>query len=111
MQDHPRRDQLIAAALAALAGHVDAVGFIGSGGLFLGVMSGNSPRLGVGLAEAGQVAGFAAGPALAFLPWLLLWMAMIGGAVAGALAWPVFGLLNLGIAAMAALVLAMLIDL
>jgi uncharacterized membrane protein YoaK (UPF0700 family) len=207
MQDHPRRDQLIAAALAALAGYVDAVGFIGSGGLFLSFMSGNSTRLGVGLAEAGQVAGFAAsllaafvggvifatllgrrlrhsrrrgqlllvagllglaaglaatgkpwpalllaamamgaencvfeaggdvkisltfmtgnlvkvgqrlaaalsgGPALAFLPWLLLWLAMIGGAVAGALLWPLLGMANLGIAAVIAAALAVLIDL
>ncbi|WP_164156549.1 DUF1275 family protein, partial [Sandarakinorhabdus rubra] len=67
MQDHPRRDQMIAAALAALAGYVDAVGFIASSGLFLSFMSGNSTRLGVGLAEAGQVAGFAAGLLAAFV--------------------------------------------
>jgi uncharacterized membrane protein YoaK (UPF0700 family) len=207
MQDHPRRDQAIAAALAALAGYVDAVGFIASGGLFLSFMSGNSTRLGVGLAEAGQIAGLAAsllaafvagvaiatllgrrlragrrrgqlllvaallgggaalaiggwlwpglllaaaamgaencvfeaggdvkisltfmtgnlvkvgqriaaalmgGPALAFLPWLLLWLAMIGGAVAGALLWPVLGSMNLGIAAVIAAGLALIIDL
>jgi uncharacterized membrane protein YoaK (UPF0700 family) len=207
MQDHPRRDQAIAAALAALAGYVDAVGFIASGGLFLSFMSGNSTRLGVGLAETGQIAGLAAsllaafvtgvaiatllgrrlqagrrrgqlllvaallgggaalanggllwpglllaaaamgaensvfeaggdvkisltfmtgnlvkvgqriaaafmgGPALAFLPWLLLWLAMIGGAVAGALLWPVLGVGNLAVAATMAAVLAALIDL
>lgn len=207
MQDHPRRDQAIAAALAALAGYVDAVGFIASGGLFLSFMSGNSTRLGVGLAEAGQIAGLAAsllaafvagvaiatllgrwlpagrrrgqlllvaallgggaalanggllwpglllaaaamgaensvfeaggdvkisltfmtgnlvkigqriaaafmgGPALAFLPWLLLWLAMIGGAVAGALLWPVLGVGNLAVAAAIAAALAALIDL
>jgi uncharacterized membrane protein YoaK (UPF0700 family) len=207
MQDHPRRDQAIAAALAALAGYVDAVGFIASGGLFLSFMSGNSTRLGVGLAEAGQIAGLAAsllaafvagvaiatllgrrlhpgrrrgqlllvaallgggaalanggllwpglllaaaamgaensvfeaggdvkisltfmtgnlvkvgqriaaafmgGPPLAFLPWLLLWLAMIGGAVAGALLWPVLGCMNLGVAAVIAAGLALIIDL
>ena len=55
MQDHPRRDQLIAAALAALAGYVDAVGFIASGGLFVSFMSGNSTRLGIGLADASHL--------------------------------------------------------
>ncbi|WP_156255101.1 YoaK family protein [Sandarakinorhabdus oryzae] len=207
MQDHPRRDQLIAAALAALAGYVDAVGFIASGGLFVSFMSGNSTRLGIGLAEASHLAALAGsllaafvagvtlatltgrgqgdyrrrrqlllvaallslgfglatwgatwpalllaamamgaencvfeaggdvkisltfmtgnlvkigqrlalalsgGPALAFLPWLLLWLAMIGGAVAGALAWPLLGLANLGVAAAIAAGLALLIDL
>lgn len=196
----------MAAALAALAGYVDAVGFIASGGLFISFMSGNSTRLGIGLAEARDVAalagsllaafvagvtlatllgrrldgkrrrgqlllvaallagGFAlghaaltwpalllaamamgaencvfeaggdvkisltfmtgnlvkigqrlalalsGGPALAFLPWLLLWLAMIGGAVAGALAWPLLGMANLGLAAAAAAVLALVID-
>lgn len=207
MQDHPRRDQVIAAALAALAGYVDAIGFIASGGLFVSFMSGNSTRLGIGLAEASHLAALAGslltafvagvtlatligrrqgdyrrrrqlllvaallsagfglaswgatwpalllaamamgaencvfeaggdvkisltfmtgnlvkigqrlalalsgGPALDFVPWLLLWLAMIGGAVAGALAWPLLGLANLGIAAAAAAALALLIDL
>jgi uncharacterized membrane protein YoaK (UPF0700 family) len=73
VQDHPRRDQIIAAGLAALAGHVDAVGFIASGGLFISFMSGNSTRLGIGLAEArglaalagSLIAAFVAGVALA----------------------------------------------
>ncbi len=46
-----RRGRAKAAALAALAGYVDAVGFIGSGGFFLSFMSGNSTRLAVGTAE------------------------------------------------------------
>jgi uncharacterized membrane protein YoaK (UPF0700 family) len=45
------------------------------------------------------------------MPWLLLWLAMIGGAVAGALAWPVLGMANLGVAAAVAAGLALLIDL
>ena len=202
MHDHPRRDQAITAALAALAGYVDAIGFIASGGLFISFMSGNSTRLGIGLAQVSQFAALAGsllaafvagvtlatligrrlnskrrrgqlllgggftlgqagfiwpglllaamamgaencvfeaggdvrisltfmtgnlvkigqrlalalsgGPALAFLPWLLLWLAMIGGAVAGALAWPVLGMANLCIAAAVAAGLALLIDL
>ena len=35
---------------------------------------------------------------------------MIGGAVAGALAWPWLGLVNLAVAALAAAVLALVID-
>ena len=190
-----------------LAGYVDAVGFVASGGLFISFMSGNSTRLGIGLAQASQFAALAGsllaafvagvtlatligrrlnshrrrgqlllvaallgggftlgqigftwpglllaamamgaencvfeaggnvrisltfmtgnlvkigqrlalaltgGPALAFLPWLLLWPAMIGGAVAGALAWPLLGMANLGVAAAVAAGLALLIDL
>lgn len=68
-------------------------------------MTGNLVKIGqrLGLALAG-------GPALAFLPWLLLWLAMIGGAVAGALAWPVLGIANLGVAAAVAALLALVID-
>jgi uncharacterized membrane protein YoaK (UPF0700 family) len=44
-----RRRRILVALLAALAGYVDAVGFIASGGFFLSFMSGNSTRLGVGL--------------------------------------------------------------
>lgn len=60
---------MFAALLSALAGYVDAIGFIHLGGFFVSFMSGNSTRLGVGLAEnwsnaivaAGLVATFVAG--------------------------------------------------
>lgn len=192
----------MAACLAGLAGFVDATGFLASGGFFLSFMSGNSTRLGVGLAGApeqaimagglilafvggvtiGTLVGRAAGPhrravvlallaavlglaavlaslhimfppllltALAmgaentvfeadgdvrisltymtgnlvkvgqrlaatlrggerwgWLPYLILWSAMVGGAVAGAVASPALGLAALWVAAAAALVLA-----
>ena len=67
MHDHPRRDQAIAAALAALAGYVDAIGFIASGGLFISFMSGNSTRLGIGLAQASQFAALAGSLLAAFV--------------------------------------------
>lgn len=57
----PRRVRLLAAALSALAGYVDAVGFIKLGGFFVSFMSGNSTRLGVGLAQASPQAALAAG--------------------------------------------------
>uniref|UniRef100_UPI0013DAFF27 DUF1275 family protein n=1 Tax=Sandarakinorhabdus rubra TaxID=2672568 RepID=UPI0013DAFF27 len=69
-------------------------------------MTGNLVKVGQRIAAA-----LAGGPALAFLPWLLLWLAMIGGAVAGALAWPLLGMTNLAIAAVIAAMLAVLIDL
>jgi uncharacterized membrane protein YoaK (UPF0700 family) len=46
-----RRNILLACALSALAGYVDAVGFLHLGGLFVSFMSGNSTRMGVSLAE------------------------------------------------------------
>jgi uncharacterized membrane protein YoaK (UPF0700 family) len=46
-----REDRLFAACLSALAGYVDALAFLRLGGFFVSFMSGNSTRLGVGLAE------------------------------------------------------------
>jgi uncharacterized membrane protein YoaK (UPF0700 family) len=46
-----RRNLALACVLSALAGYVDAVGFLHLGGLFVSFMSGNSTRLGVNLAE------------------------------------------------------------
>jgi len=43
------RARAFACLLSALAGFVDAVGFIRSGGFFVSFMSGNSTRLGVGV--------------------------------------------------------------
>lgn len=72
MIGHGRRDQMIAAALAGLAGYVDAIGFIASGGFFLSFMTGNSTRLGVGLSQQGQVAALAAGLLAAFVAGVML---------------------------------------
>jgi uncharacterized membrane protein YoaK (UPF0700 family) len=46
-----RRNVALACTLSALAGYVDAIGFIHLGGLFVAFMSGNSTRMGVSLAE------------------------------------------------------------
>jgi uncharacterized membrane protein YoaK (UPF0700 family) len=61
---------LIAAAicLAALAGLVDAIGFLGLGGFFLSFMSGNTTRLGVGIGSGAEpTADRAAALILAFV--------------------------------------------
>ena len=45
------RNIVLACALSALAGFVDAIGFLHLGGLFVSFMSGNSTRMGVSLAD------------------------------------------------------------
>jgi uncharacterized membrane protein YoaK (UPF0700 family) len=55
-----RHDRLLAIGLSALAGYVDAVGFLATGGFFVSFMSGNSTRLGVGIAEMSSNAALAA---------------------------------------------------
>lgn len=67
MIEHGRRDQALAALLAALAGFVDATGFIATGGLFLSFMSGNSTRLAVGLAAPAHATALAGGVLAAFV--------------------------------------------
>jgi uncharacterized membrane protein YoaK (UPF0700 family) len=115
-----RRNISLACALAALAGYVDAIGFLQLGGLFVSFMSGNSTRMGVSLSEGqwaaaaeslGLIALFVAGAAAGSLivlgrgvnrqPWVLLAEALL--LAAGALAYA-FALPN---AAVAAIVLAM----
>ena len=67
MRRHPRADWWLAAALAMLAGCVDAIGFLRAGGMFVSFMSGNTTRLAVD-AVARQAAAFtAAGLILGFL--------------------------------------------
>lgn len=72
------RARLFACCLSALAGFVDAIGFIQSGGFFVSFMSGNSTRLGVGIAEMGTSAIAAAGIIICFLA------GVTGGALLGA---------------------------
>jgi uncharacterized membrane protein YoaK (UPF0700 family) len=64
---YDRRIQLMAAGLSALAGYVDAIGFIKLGGFFISFMSGNSTRLAVGLAQGSAPALLAAGLVVTFV--------------------------------------------
>ncbi len=77
MKDYRRREVALAAGLSAVAGYVDAIGFLKLGGFFVSFMSGNSTRLGVGLAT-GQWATVRTALALIGL--------FVAGVVLGALA-------------------------
>lgn len=69
-----RRRQCVAIALSFLAGYVDAIAFIASGGYFVSFMSGNSTRLGVAVA-GGELVGVV----------LMLIVAFVSGVVAATL--------------------------
>lgn len=51
MTRYDQRTRALAASLAAVAGYVDATGFLASKGFFVSFMSGNSTRLAVGSVE------------------------------------------------------------
>jgi uncharacterized membrane protein YoaK (UPF0700 family) len=72
------RARLFACFLSGLAGFVDAIGFIQSGGFFVSFMSGNSTRLGVGVAESARSAVVAAAIILCFV------IGVVGGTLIGA---------------------------
>ena len=115
-----RRNISLACALSALAGYVDAIGFLHPRGLYVSFMSGNSTRMGVALAQ-GQwwpraqslalialfVIGAGAGSLIVLghgvhrQPWVLLAEAAL--LAAGALAYA----FDLPAVAIAAIVLAM----
>jgi uncharacterized membrane protein YoaK (UPF0700 family) len=61
MTRHGRTVQALAICLAALAGYVDAVAFLETGGFFVSFMSGNTTRLGVAIAQNAGTAVVAAG--------------------------------------------------
>jgi uncharacterized membrane protein YoaK (UPF0700 family) len=60
MTRYDNRVRLLATGLSAVAGYVDAIGFLSLGGFFVSFMSGNSTRLGVGLADGSMNALIAA---------------------------------------------------
>lgn len=72
MTRYDRRVRILAACLAAVAGYVDAIGFIELGGFFVSFMSGNSTRLGVGLADIQSHAAIAGGLIAAFVTGVVL---------------------------------------
>jgi len=59
MLRYDRDIRVLAMGYAVLAGAVDAIGFLKSGGLFVSFMTGNSTRLAVGLAEISAIAAAA----------------------------------------------------
>lgn len=61
MTRYNKRVQTLTVGLSALAGYVDAIGFVELGAFFVSFMSGNSTRLGVGLIERLQAAAVAGG--------------------------------------------------
>ena len=70
-----RNARILAVSFAAMAGMVDAIGFLASGGFFLSFMSGNSTRFSVGLVEGAPYVGMVA----------LLLLSFVAGVVAGSL--------------------------
>ncbi|UKK84182.1 DUF1275 domain-containing protein [Sphingopyxis sp. BSN-002] len=62
-----RSRQLLAVGVAILAGFVDAIGFVESGGFFVSFMTGNSTRFAVGAAEWQAAALIAGGIITLFL--------------------------------------------
>jgi uncharacterized membrane protein YoaK (UPF0700 family) len=77
MNRFDRRRQVLAIGLAALAGFVDAVGFLSADGYFVSFMSGNTTRLGVNLAVA---------PGVAAIPALLITGFVVGVALGSGVA-------------------------
>lgn len=61
------RERILAVLLSALAGYIDAIGFVKAGGFFVSFMSGNSTRLAVGFVKGSPSILVAAGLILAFV--------------------------------------------
>jgi len=69
---YDRRVIALAICLSALAGYVDALGFLKLNGFFVSFMSGNSTRLAVGLARGWPAAATAAGLITVFVAGVVL---------------------------------------
>lgn len=116
---YERRAKLLAAGLSALAGFVDAIGFLKLGGFFVSFMSGNTTRLAVGLAKGTESAAIAGGLIVTFVVGVIAGTitghfatkhraAVILGLVSILLVFAAgFGALGFSVCAVAAMVLAM----
>jgi uncharacterized membrane protein YoaK (UPF0700 family) len=82
VKHYERGEVVLAVTLSGVAGYVDAIGFLKLGGFFVSFMSGNSTRLGVGLAT---------GNVHAVLTVLTLVASFVAGVVLGALTARAFG--------------------
>lgn len=67
-----RRLKVLAMGLSALAGFVDAIGFLQLGGYFVSFMSGNTTRFATGLADGAAPAAIAAGLIACFVLGVML---------------------------------------
>lgn len=83
MKHHSWRDVFLAMSLSALAGYIDALGFLSLGGLFVSFMSGNTTRLAAGVAE-GVLNGAWLHAALAVLIIVLFVLGVVAGRLAQA---------------------------
>ena len=83
MLEYGRNLRNLAGGYAALAGAVDAIGFLKSGGLFVSFMSGNSTLLAVGFAQAGAFAAAATGLIALFVTGVILNVIVSEGAPSG----------------------------
>ena len=72
MLRYRKREIALAIASSTLAGYVDAIGFLSLGGFFVSFMSGNSTRLGVGVAGFSTEALIAGGLIASFVSGVVL---------------------------------------
>ena len=77
MNRYAKRVTALAACLSALAGYVDAIGFLSLGGFFVSFMSGNSTRLAVGLGTGSSATALLAATLIG---------SFVAGVVAGSMA-------------------------
>ncbi|WP_419815006.1 YoaK family protein [Glacieibacterium sp.] len=101
MKQFDARWRTLAACMSAVAGFVDAVGFIGTGGFFVSFMSGNSTRMAVAAPMAVMTAAAAAGLIASFVAGVIIGSLL--GRTVGRVRRPVVLLLVATIVAMAAL--------
>jgi len=83
MLEYGRNLRNLAGGYAALAGAVDAIGFLKSGGLFVSFMSGNSTLLAVGFADSLTFAAAAGGLIMLFVTGVILNVIVSEGAPSG----------------------------